>query len=56
MAVLTGKTRDGKDWTPTFADAIDMEKCIGCGRCFKACSRKVLCPEDHEDEEAETSR
>ena len=28
MALLTGKTRGGKEWTPTFADVIDHEKCI----------------------------
>ncbi len=56
MALLTGKTRGGKDWTPTFADKIDPEKCIGCGRCFKACSRKVLGPEDLVDEETDSTR
>ena len=56
MALLTGLTRGGKSWTPTFADAIDPEKCIGCGRCFKACSRKVLGPSDIYDEETDTER
>ena len=28
--------------TPAFIDAIDHEQCIGCGRCFKVCTRKVL--------------
>ena len=40
----------------TFADVIDHEKCIGCGRCFKACSRKVLGPEDLVDEETDSTR
>lgn len=56
MALLTGLTRGGESWTPTFVDSIDIEKCIGCGRCFKSCSRKVLGPEDHEDEESESIR
>ena len=56
MPLLTGITRGGASWTPAFADAIDPEKCIGCGRCFKACSRKVLGPGDIYDEETDTER
>jgi Nif-specific ferredoxin III len=56
MAYLTGKTKGGKDWTPTFAETIDHEKCIGCGRCYKACSRTVLGPEDLVDEETDSTR
>ena len=32
----------GASWTPTFVAALDEEKCIGCGRCFKVCPRGVL--------------
>jgi Nif-specific ferredoxin III len=32
----------GEIWTPTFVAALDQEKCIGCGRCFKVCPRGVL--------------
>lgn len=39
---ITGTTRGGKPWTPTFVDTIDGEKCIACGRCFKICARTVL--------------
>lgn len=56
MPLLTGLTRGGKSWTPTFAERVDHEKCIGCGRCFKACSRKVLGPEDLVDEETDSTR
>lgn len=42
MAYLTGKTKDGSEWTPHFVEKIDDEKCIGCGRCYKTCSRSVL--------------
>jgi Nif-specific ferredoxin III len=56
MAYLTGQTKGGKDWTPTFIEAIDEEKCIGCGRCYKACSRNVLGPLYLEDEETESLR
>ena len=32
----------GKLWTPKFAEAINHEKCIGCGRCYRVCGREVL--------------
>jgi Nif-specific ferredoxin III len=53
---MTGLTRGGNSWTPTFAEVIDPEKCIGCGRCFKACSRNVLGPEDLVDEDTDSTR
>ncbi|MGG6296389.1 ferredoxin III, nif-specific [Leptolyngbya sp. AN02str] len=63
MAYLTGLTLSGKTWTPQFVRAINQTKCIGCGRCFKACGQNVLLlkamneegefVEDEEDEEIE---
>lgn len=50
-------TRDGREWTPSYLDAIDVAACIGCGRCFKACGQSVLAPierpfdPDEDDEE-----
>jgi Nif-specific ferredoxin III len=35
-------SRDGKPWEPAYITAIDANKCIGCGRCFKVCSRDVM--------------
>lgn len=35
-------TRGGAPWEPVFLLAIDGEKCLGCGRCFKVCGRDVL--------------
>lgn len=32
----------GATWTPNFVAALDDQKCIGCGRCFKVCPRGVL--------------
>jgi Nif-specific ferredoxin III len=34
--------RDGRDWKPDYLLAIDAEKCIGCGRCYKVCGREVM--------------
>jgi Nif-specific ferredoxin III len=42
MATLTGLTFGQKEWIPQFIQAIDLAKCIGCGRCFKVCGRNVL--------------
>ena len=54
MAYLTGMKKDGSDWTPQFVVSIDSEKCIGCGRCYKACAYEVLNLEELEDEETDT--
>jgi Nif-specific ferredoxin III len=35
-------TRDGTAWQPLYLDSIDIETCIGCGRCFKVCGQGVL--------------
>jgi len=35
-------TRGGAPYVPQFLMAIDAEACIGCGRCFKVCSRGVM--------------
>jgi Nif-specific ferredoxin III len=42
MANIVGYTRGGEAWVPKFIESIDIHKCIGCGRCYKACSRDVL--------------
>lgn len=55
-------TRNGTPWVPQYLEAIDMESCIGCGRCYKVCTRSVLSPMavtedgdvvDFDDDEAE---
>ena len=35
-------TRDGRAWHPSYLLDIDQARCIGCGRCFKACGRSVM--------------
>jgi Nif-specific ferredoxin III len=35
-------TYGGNTWTPKFAQEIDKDKCIGCGRCIKVCGYPVL--------------
>jgi len=41
-AVITGRTRGGAEWVPQFVTAVDAQKCIGCGRCYKVCPRDVF--------------
>ncbi|KAA5602037.1 ferredoxin III, nif-specific [Blastochloris sulfoviridis] len=62
-------TRDGTPWEPEYITAIDGKTCIGCGRCFKVCSRDVMklmgvnedgelvaCAEDEDDDDEEFLR
>ena len=35
-------TRDGSAWVPQYLTKINPAKCIGCGRCYKVCSRDVM--------------
>jgi Nif-specific ferredoxin III len=42
MSFFTVTLPSGVVWTPKFIAAIDEEKCIGCGRCFKTCNQGVL--------------
>ncbi|MEO0406706.1 MAG: ferredoxin III, nif-specific [Cyanobacteria bacterium P01_A01_bin.135] len=65
MGYITGLTAGGAPWTPQFLEDIDWSTCLGCGRCFKACSRGVmalialdehgLIVDDDEDDEVERS-
>ncbi|WP_316859714.1 ferredoxin III, nif-specific [uncultured Cohaesibacter sp.] len=42
MTAIVGLTLGGSEWTPQFVEALDSKKCIGCGRCFRVCSRNVF--------------
>jgi Nif-specific ferredoxin III len=42
MDPITGLTRGGASWTPTFLVALNQKTCIGCGRCYKVCPREVF--------------
>lgn len=35
-------TRSGVPWEPEYLVSINGDKCIGCGRCYKVCSRDVM--------------
>lgn len=35
-------TRDGSAWMPEYLTDIKGATCIGCGRCYKVCSRDVM--------------
>lgn len=49
MSVITGLTRGGIEWTPSFVTALNQTKCIGCGRCYKVCPRSVFELIDRDD-------
>ena len=51
MGNYQGLTLDGKAWEPRYISAIDPGRCIGCGRCFKTCSRDVLDLVEYEPDE-----
>ncbi|MDX2204173.1 MAG: ferredoxin III, nif-specific [Hyphomicrobiaceae bacterium] len=40
--MTTYASRDGSPWVPSYITAIDGKTFIGCGRCFKVCSRDVM--------------
>lgn len=46
---ITGITRGGAVWVPSFVIGLDQGHCIGCGRCFKVCPRDVFELVDRDD-------
>jgi Nif-specific ferredoxin III len=42
MSTITGLTRGGTQWIPSFITDLNQNNCIGCGRCFKVCPRDVF--------------
>ena len=42
MNNIMGYTRGGKPWEPQFINELKEQNCIGCGRCYKVCSRDVF--------------
>ncbi len=42
MKMITGVTSGGAEYIPEFVMEINQANCIGCGRCFKVCSRNVF--------------
>ena len=61
MESITGLTLNGTAWTPEFVTELDPKKCIGCGRCYKVCTRNVFnlverssimeADDDHDDDD-----
>ncbi len=39
---MDATTCDGRAWIPRYLTNIDPTVCIGCGRCFKVCGRRVM--------------
>ncbi|MCE0495422.1 ferredoxin III, nif-specific [Vibrio salinus] len=42
MSNIKSLTRGGEEWEPQFIQEINQDDCIGCGRCYKVCSRDVF--------------
>ncbi len=42
MNNITGITRSGIEWIPSFITGLNQVNCIGCGRCYKVCPRNVF--------------
>lgn len=42
MNNITGITRGGIEWIPSFITVLNQADCIGCGRCYKVCPRDVF--------------
>ncbi|MBB5021610.1 ferredoxin III, nif-specific [Desulfurispira natronophila] len=53
---IEGYRKDGTIWIPEFIVSLASEVCIGCGRCFKACTQGVLNLMEEEDEDDDDSR
>lgn len=49
----TSLTRGGEEWMPAFISEINQGECIGCGRCYKVCSRDVFELIEREDTPAD---
>lgn len=43
--------KNGDPWMPKFVQSLDKEKCIACGRCYKACPSGVMDLDSYEDDE-----
>lgn len=54
MAFVEGKRKDGSSWIPEFIVSLASDVCIGCGRCFKACTQGVLNLVEEEDDDDNT--
>ncbi len=53
MANLMAKTKGGGDWVQNFVMSLDKDKCIACGRCYKACPSSVMTLDEEEDEDGD---
>lgn len=42
MSKWQALTRGGESWDPQFITEVDASTCIGCGRCYKVCTRDVF--------------
>ena len=53
MAFLMARTKGGGEWVQKFVTALDKDKCIACGRCYKSCPSSVMTLDEDEDEDGD---
>jgi Nif-specific ferredoxin III len=56
MAFVMARTKGGGEWVQKFVESIDKEKCIACGRCYKACPSSVMTLDAVEDEDGDEQK
>jgi Nif-specific ferredoxin III len=56
MAYAMARTKGGGEWVQKFVENLDKEKCIACGRCYKACPSSVMTLTEEEDEDGDEQK
>lgn len=46
---IEGIRKDGTSYIPEYIESVNVENCLGCGRCFKVCAHDVYDLVDRDD-------